>query len=85
MESLFDGKKISASNKANLFPWINSSVVNTLLEKFWRISLYLTDDAIAKLFALAFSQLEGSGRKLSHIKLSNIVLFVKCSNSVVRH
>ena len=28
--------------KINLLP--------TLLEKFWRISLYLTDDAIAKLY-----------------------------------
>ena len=34
-ESLFDGKKMSASNKTNFFPWINSSVVYTLLEKFW--------------------------------------------------
>ena len=25
-------------------------IADTLLEKFWRISLYLTDDAIAKLY-----------------------------------
>ena len=40
----------------------------TLLEKFWRISLYVTYDAIAKLYCdVYFSQIEGNGRKFRHI------------------
>ena len=32
-----------------------------LLEKFWQISLYVTEDAIAKLYGVKFSQIEGNG------------------------
>ena len=41
-----------------------------------RISLYVTDDAIAKLHIcdVKFSQIEGNGRKLRHIQLSNSVI-----------
>ena len=39
----------------------------TLLEKCCRISLYVTHDAIAKLYELRLSQIEGNGRKFSHI------------------
>ena len=51
----------------------------TLLEKFWRISLYSTDDAIAKLYIcdVKFSQIEGNGRNFRHIASS-----VKFSNGV---
>ena len=44
----------------------------TLLEKFGRISLYLTNDAIANLQCdVKFSQKEGNGRKFRQIGLSN--------------
>ena len=36
-----------------------------LLEKFWRISLYLTDDAIAKLFVKL--SLVKKGKMVEHI------------------
>ena len=44
----------------------------TLLDMFWRISQFVTDDAIAKLQVTRFSQIEGNGRKYSinHIELS---------------
>ena len=38
------------------------------LERFWRISLYVTDDAI--MCDVKFSQIEGNGRKFRHIELS---------------
>ena len=43
--------------------------VRTLLEKCWRISLNVTDDAIAKLYIcdVKFRQIEGNGRKFSHV------------------
>ena len=45
----------------------------TLLEKFWRISLYGTDDAIATRCDVKLSQIEGIGRKFSHLELSNSI------------
>ena len=38
-----------------------------LSEKFWRISLYVTDDTIA-VCDEKFSQIEGNGRKFGHIQ-----------------
>ena len=45
----------------------------TLLEKFWQISLYLTDDAITKLYIcdVKCCQIEGNGRKFRPIELSS--------------
>ena len=40
-----------------------------LLEKFWRILLHVTDDAIVKLY-VTFSQIVRNGRKFSHTELS---------------
>ena len=43
-------------------------VQNALLEKFWRISLYLTDDAFAKaLCNEKFRKIQENGRKFCHI------------------
>ena len=43
-----------------------STPLYALLEKFWQISVYVTDDAIAKLSVDdKFSQIEGSGREFS--------------------
>ena len=42
----------------------------TLLEKFWQISLYVIDDAIAR--DVKFCQLEGNDREFSHIEPSVI-------------
>ena len=55
-----------------------------LLEKCWRISLYLTDDAIAKeaLCDVKFRQIEGNDRKFRHIELTSIASSVKLSNSL---
>ena len=40
-------------------------------EKFWRISLYVTNDAKTKLYRdKKISQKEGNGRKFSHIEPS---------------
>ena len=41
-----------------------------LSEKFWRISLYVTDDTIAQIYVCdeKFSQIEGNGRKFGHIQ-----------------
>ena len=39
---------------------------HTLLEFFWRISLYVADD-------VKFRPMEGNGRKFLHIELSNTV------------
>ena len=49
-------------------------VMSARLEKFWRISLYATDDAIATLCDGKFSQIEGFGRKFRPIDLSNRVI-----------
>ena len=47
----------------------------TLLEKFWRISLNVTDDAIAKLYSdVKFRQIEGNGGTFLHIELSNSII-----------
>ena len=48
----------------------------TQLEFFWRISLYLTNDTIAKLYVthIKFCQIEINGRKFRHIELSNSVI-----------
>ena len=48
----------------------------TLLEKFRQISLYVTEDApyCKALCDEKFSQMEGNGRKFSHIELSNIFI-----------
>ena len=60
----------------------------TLLERFWRISLHVTDDAIAKLYMcdVECSQMEGNGRKFCHIELRNSVISVltvyRAGNSV---
>ena len=45
---------------------------DTLLEKFERISLYVTDDAFAKLYICdeKFSRIEGNCRKLSRKELN---------------
>ena len=40
----------------------------------WRISLYVTDVAIAKLYDIMFSQIEGNGQNFRHIQLSNRVI-----------
>ena len=45
----------------------------TLLEKFWRIPLYLTDNAIA-MFYVKFRQIKGNGPKIPHIELNNIAI-----------
>ena len=43
----------------------------TLLEKFWRILLFVTDDAISKLYVtVRFRQIEGNSRKFRHIELN---------------
>ena len=41
----------------------------SLLEKFWQISLYVTNDAIAKLYVcdVKFRQIEENGRQFSYI------------------
>ena len=47
----------------------------TLSEKFWRISLYVTDGAIAKLYVDFFRQIEGNWSKiLSHRAISKSVI-----------
>ena len=43
-----------------------------VLAKFWRILLYVTDDAIAKLYEI--SKIEGNDRNFRHIELSNSVI-----------
>ena len=47
-----------------------------ILEKFSRISLYMTDDAIycKALCEVKFSHIEGNGRKFRHIELSISVI-----------
>ena len=52
---------------------------NTLLEKFWRILLYVIDDAMAKLniWDVKFRQIEWNWRKFCHIELSVIRKIVK--------
>ena len=48
-----------------------TSQLTTLLEKFWRISLYVTDDAISKLYVtVRFRQIEGNSRKFRYIELN---------------
>ena len=43
----------------------------TLLKKFWRISLNMTVDAIAKLYEMkSFVKIEGNERQVSYIELS---------------
>ena len=44
----------------------------TLLDKFWRIWLYVADNAIAKLYVtyVKFRQKEGNGGKCRHIELT---------------
>ena len=44
----------------------------TLLDKFWRIWLYVADNAIAKLYVtyVKFRHLEGNGRKCRHIEVT---------------
>ena len=43
----------------------------TLLKKFWRISLNVTVDAIAKLYEMkSFVKIEGNERQVSYIELS---------------
>ena len=54
---------------------MHSKLYNKLLEMFWWISLYVTDEAIAKaLCDVKFSQIEGTGRNFHHIELSNRVI-----------
>ena len=51
--------------------------VHALLEKFWWISLYLTDDATAKLYMtydVKFCPIEEHGRTFRRIELSNSVI-----------
>ena len=50
------------------------------LEKFWQISLYLTDDAKLQfsMYDLKLSKIEGKGRQLRHIGLSNSVICENC-------
>ena len=48
-----------------------------LLEKCWRISLYVTDDAVAKLYCMCdetFRKIDGNCGKISPIELSNSVV-----------
>ena len=49
---------------------------SALIENFWRISLYVTDDAIFRkaLCDVKFRQIEGNGWKFRHIELSNSVI-----------
>ena len=52
-------------------------VISTLLEKFWRISLYLTDDATVYCKTecdVKFGQVEGNGRNERHIELNSSVI-----------
>ena len=62
------------------------SVTYCTVEKFWGISLSVTDDATVlyckALCDVKFSQIEGYGRKFSHVELSNIASSVKFSNSI---
>ena len=53
---------------------ISYSADYTPLEIIWLISLYVTDGAIAKLFVTIFRQIEGNGKKFSHIELSISVI-----------
>ena len=48
----------------------------TLLAKFWQISMYVTDDAIAKkaLCDVKLRKKRGKWSKFSHIELSNSVI-----------
>ena len=58
------------------FKELSSRLYPTLLEKCSRVSQYLTDNAIAKLYICneKFCQIEGNGRKFHHIELSNSVI-----------
>ena len=61
--------------KAEQLVPMHSKLYNKLLEMFWWISLYVTDEAIAKaLCDVKFSQIEGTGRNFHHIELSNRVI-----------
>ena len=56
-------------------PCIVLHAILALLEKFWRISLYVTDDTMMVYKCdEKFSQIEGNGRKLRHIQLRNSVI-----------
>ena len=56
-------------------------IIPTLLEKFWRISMYVTDDTICMRRPMC-RKVQSNGRKFRHIELSNIASSVKFSNSV---
>ena len=59
-----------------------NSVYATVLKSFRRISLFVTNDAIAKHYCdVKFSQIEGNSRKFSHIEQQAIASSVKYSNS----
>ena len=56
-------------------PCIVLHAIPALLETFWRISLYVTDDTMMVYKCdEKFSQIEGNGRKLRHIQLRNSVI-----------
>ena len=49
---------------------------STLLEKFWRISLYMTDDAISKLYVTK-SEIEGTSTYSTYIQYTRTFV---CNN-----
>ena len=61
---------------AQKYTQIPHQILYTLLEKCWRISLCVTDDAIA-LCNENLRQMERKDRKFSHIELRNIVILAK--------
>ena len=57
---------------SSFFQDIRYSTDTTRLERFWRISPHVTEDAFAKLYMwVKFSQIEGNGRKFRHICRAN--------------
>ena len=67
--------KFYSQSKVNKIKY-NIFTPHTLLEKWWRILLYLTDEAIAMLYIydVKFRHIEGNGRKVRHIELSNCAI-----------
>ena len=58
--------------------WVLLFATTTPLENVWRILLYVTDEATAKLYStvcdVKFRQIEGNGRTFYHIQLSNSII-----------
>ena len=73
-----DSKKFAISERQ---PMITLFEAGTLFEKVLRISLYVTDVTIAKLYVTYSFVNRGKWSKISSGKLSNIAPSVKFSNS----